>query len=115
MTRTNQEIFDTCLAHLRAQGRRSVHPDLGICAYRGADNLKCAIGILIPDDKYHPGLENNCPDHSAVQEAAGITVDQVKLAERIQGSMHDTLTDDLSDLEDAAQRVAHDFNLCYTT
>lgn len=70
MTRTNQEIFDTCLTHLRAQGRRSIDPISGFCVYRGPDGLKCAIGALIPN---------------------------------------------LSDLDSAAEQVARDFNLCFTT
>ena len=31
-----QEMFDTALAHMRQQGRRSLRPN-GTCAYRGAD------------------------------------------------------------------------------
>ena len=83
MSMTNQQVFDTCLTHLRAQGRRSTDPISGFCMYRGPDGLKCAIGALIPDTAYHLGLENNCPDHSAVLYAAGLTRDQVQLAEAL--------------------------------
>ena len=63
---TNQEAFTTVKDHLLAQGKRSMAPyssyDSGgawRCAYRGADGLKCALGILIPDDEYTPELEGN--------------------------------------------------------
>lgn len=27
------------------------------CAYRGENGTKCAVGCLIPDDKYYPAIE----------------------------------------------------------
>lgn len=30
-----------------------------MCAYRGDDGQKCALGVYIPDDKYVPAMENN--------------------------------------------------------
>ena len=52
-----QEAFDKAAAHLLAQGKKSFQPgDDYLCAYRGVDGLKCAIGALIPDDQY-TGLE----------------------------------------------------------
>jgi len=29
-----------------------------ICAYRGDNGMKCAVGCIIPDDKYDPSMEN---------------------------------------------------------
>lgn len=60
---TDQEIFETSATHLLKQGRRSLNnfslPDVSwVCAYRGRSGLKCAIGILIPDDKYRASMEN---------------------------------------------------------
>lgn len=54
--KSNQEIFDLAAPGLLKQGKRSLNPD-GDCAYRGQDGLKCAIGLLIPDDLYQPGFE----------------------------------------------------------
>jgi hypothetical protein len=28
------------------------------CAYRGVDGAKCAIGCIIPDELYHPGIDS---------------------------------------------------------
>lgn len=50
---TNQEAYDTIKKHLLCQRKRSVD-DKGRCKFRGVDGLKCAVGALIPDDKYDP-------------------------------------------------------------
>ncbi len=52
----NQEIFDTVSKHLLAQGERC-ETQYG-CQYRGPRGLKCGIGCLIDDDKYHHEMEN---------------------------------------------------------
>lgn len=61
---TKQELFTKVSSHLRQQRSRSVmtRPGRGsgvivACAYRGEDGKKCALGILIPDDKYNPDIE----------------------------------------------------------
>lgn len=48
---TKQEIFNKVKKHLLSQNKRSRKSN-GICAYRGPDNLKCAVGGLIPDKLY---------------------------------------------------------------
>ena len=53
---TEQEIFDTVLAHLREQGKAAATDDGG-CRYRGADGTACAVGCLIPDELYDPVIE----------------------------------------------------------
>lgn len=56
-----QEIFDTVSVHLLRQGKKSMKtlPKVGeACAYRGDGGCMCAIGALIPDDKYDPDMEN---------------------------------------------------------
>jgi hypothetical protein len=52
-----QEIFNKVSAHLLRQGEGSLLPDGG-CAYRGEHGLKCAIGVLIPDELYTPEIED---------------------------------------------------------
>ena len=52
---TNQEAFDTVVRHLRNQGRQAI--DDGRCSYLTQDGLKCAVGCLIPDDKYGTDFE----------------------------------------------------------
>jgi hypothetical protein len=66
-----QEIFDTTTRALLAQGRPSFNPAEGTCLYRGPDGTKCAIGHLIPDDAYHPDMENLRAWADRVMEAAG--------------------------------------------
>ena len=53
---TNQEAFDTIVRHLRNQGRQAIDGE-GACCYRTQDGLKCAVGCLIPDDKYGTDIE----------------------------------------------------------
>lgn len=56
----NQEAFDLMVNHLITQGRAAAD-DNGECLYRGPEGTKCAVGILIPDDKYTPAMENLNP------------------------------------------------------
>lgn len=56
MKMNRQEVFDKVASHLLAQNDRSSN---GMhCQYRGRDGLKCAIGVLIPDEMYTPEIEN---------------------------------------------------------
>lgn len=55
--RTAQQLFDTVVTHLRAQHARSQSADTLTCLYRSPDNLKCAVGALIPDEVYAPDME----------------------------------------------------------
>lgn len=51
-----QEAFNTVVAGLLNQGRKSVNA-YGDCMYRGDYGCKCAAGHLIPDDKYDSKVE----------------------------------------------------------
>ncbi len=63
-----QELFDTVCRHLMKQRARSVSKEkifdtrfgckTNRCLYRSPDGKKCAIGCLIPDEKYNPDFEN---------------------------------------------------------
>ena len=52
---TNQEAFDKMVAHLRKQGQKA--KENGTCRYRTKDGLMCAVGCLITDAEYKPGME----------------------------------------------------------
>jgi len=53
-----QDVFARAVAGLASQGfRRSTKKNSPFCMYRGPDNLKCAIGWVIPDDKYDPTMD----------------------------------------------------------
>ncbi len=44
----NQEAFEKVVAHLKAQGTRSIHENGEDCAYAGQHGLSCAVGCLLP-------------------------------------------------------------------
>lgn len=54
---TLQEIFDTVVAHLRKQGRKSTTLVNQHCVYRAPNGDKCAIGCLIRDEDYDRSIE----------------------------------------------------------
>jgi hypothetical protein len=56
---TEQEVFDQVANHLLTQKIRSIKADngIGVCAYRGSNNLQCAAGCLIADDEYIPKMD----------------------------------------------------------
>ena len=53
-----QKTFDTIVAHLRKQNAKSFNSS-GKCAYRGANGMKCAVGVLIHDKNYQPRFDFN--------------------------------------------------------
>ncbi len=72
MSRTQQEVVDVAAKHLREQGERSMCSAGGaVCAYRGLEGRMCAIGCLIPDDRYKPGWEGSAVDYSIAWAAYG--------------------------------------------
>lgn len=59
---SKQEIFDIVSTHLLSQNKKSVN-SARCCRYRGLNGLKCAVGILIPDEEYEERFENNTIAH----------------------------------------------------
>lgn len=67
---TSQQIFDKVALHLLKQGCRSestterstTNPQASLCMYRGPNGTMCAVGCLIPDDRYSPNLERETAD-----------------------------------------------------
>jgi len=51
-----------------AQGVRSVDCE-GLCQYRGPYGLKCSVGHMIPDEKYHNDLEGVSASEDIVWDA----------------------------------------------
>lgn len=92
MALTRQQIFDTVLARLREQGRASVN-ERGHCAYRGENGAKCAVGHLMPDDKFDPEWEGSVydlPDEAF--EAMGVSGDDLGFLLHLQKA-HDECLD----------------------
>lgn len=69
-----QQTFDTVVAHLRRQNAQSMLGES--CAYRGDGGLKCAVGCLIPDDRYTTDIEYGIPawDPQDVPKAPSLAV-----------------------------------------
>jgi hypothetical protein len=70
-----QEIFDTVAKHLFEQGEQSTAWDEDFkknkCRYRDGIGkkgkvLKCAVGVLIPDEDYDPAMENGSSSVNAI-------------------------------------------------
>lgn len=61
---TNQEIFDKVSEFLIKQGKPCI-TDNG-CVYRGPDGLKCAVGCVLPDELYQPGMDSDDVDIRAI-------------------------------------------------
>ena len=81
----NQEVFDIVAKHLLTQNKRSeIRTGIGIrCAYRTEEGLKCAVGVLIPDDIYDREMEGRavrklverCPEVSFLRRNIKILSD----------------------------------------
>lgn len=61
-----QEVFNLVVNHLFTQGRPAYDGNRG-CMYRTHDGLRCAVGVLIPDDLYDSSFEMNKSD-TIIQE-----------------------------------------------
>jgi hypothetical protein len=118
-----QKTFDAVLAHLRKQGKRAI--DGESCMYRTEDGLKCAIGCLIPDDKYDPKMDEfnyTVRNVLILQSIPGIgdfdsaeNSEEIDFLYELQRQLHDDLWDKnyLSHLEKAAEKFAAYWNLIY--
>lgn len=63
-----QAVYDQVKAHLLTQGKRAMN-EVEECLYRGPNGTKCAVGCLIEDEHYFPGLEFRRVHHPAVRAA----------------------------------------------
>ena len=52
-----QEVFNKVWDHFITQKKPRGIKSSGGCGLRGMGNTKCAIGVLIPDEIYFPGME----------------------------------------------------------
>lgn len=122
---TPQEIFNISATHLLTQNARSrgsypardskTHEIISGaliegCMYRGENGRKCAIGPLIPDDKYDERMEGRGANHELVQEATGISLEHRRLLDSLQ-NVHDGFP--VEDWRVALVNVAHKFHLNY--
>jgi len=54
---TKQDIFNIVANGMLKQGKKSEDRGSSSCLYRGPNGLKCAIGMLIPDELYKARFE----------------------------------------------------------
>ena len=71
---TQQEMFDTAAKHLLTQRTRSVKND-NYCMYRSPQGRMCAIGPMIPDEKYSQDMEGLGVGSCVVWDAMGLDSD----------------------------------------
>lgn len=90
-TTTNQDIFNTVWNHfIVGDGQPSIFR--AKCLYRGPKGTKCAVGLLISDEKYSPEMENM--SLSLLSGFLGL-------------SEHDNLLHALQDAHDCAARTPY--------
>lgn len=53
----HQRLFNKVARHLLKQGVRAANGELMTCQYRTSDGKRCAVGCLISDRYYKPGME----------------------------------------------------------
>lgn len=102
---TCQQIFATVRTHLLAQQAMS-EDDGGSCRLRGRDGRRCAIGALIRDEHYWPGLEEfGIGYYLAGQDAPLLRALAMSAVDAYQPRVI-ALLQDLEDVHDAGD-VAH--------
>ena len=106
---TKQGAFDKVLAHLRAQGKAAAD-DYDQCKYRMPDGRKCAVGCLIPDADYNPGMEGK-----TVQNLQLFPGKITALLDKLQ-ILHDSVLQrsGMVDWEVGMSEIARNYNLKYT-
>lgn len=57
-TISNQDLFNRVAEHLIYQGVPAISSE-GLCAYRGANSTRCAVGCLISNSEYGPDIEGS--------------------------------------------------------
>lgn len=58
----SQKAFETIARHLLAQKRQAMDRN-GLCRYHAPDGLKCAVGAMIPVEKYRAEFEGKGVDY----------------------------------------------------
>ena len=104
---TLQQVFNKVAKHLLKQNRRAM--DGGACLYRDGHGRSCAVGCLIPDGQYRPGLEPWSPGRLVrAGKLPGVGEEAVKLLNELQGT-HDSNTPSL--WPDTLREVAKEHEL----
>jgi hypothetical protein len=81
---TKQEIYTKVRKHLLTQNAKAtiwVGSSIERCRYRDDVGRKCAIGCLIPDEKYNKAFESQSLHSSILLAAIGVPSDDPDLLE----------------------------------
>ena len=119
-----QKVFDTALKGIIQQGCLSLATE-GNCAYRGKNNTRCAVGWLIPDNRYDPKIEGGSVvdrmteiEEMLAPKFGSIGPGDFDFLLDIQSKMHDSLMDifssssfHMSDLKANTERLAKEYSL----
>jgi hypothetical protein len=104
---TDQEIFDTVVAHLRKQGVRAT--DANVCRYRTASGLKCAVGCLLTDEEARQ-VEGFSVDGDYFRQHIPSCEPHIRLLRRLQ-SIHDVYEPE--QWESQLRTIANEYELEY--
>ena len=66
MALTKQEYYDLLVTTSRNGGFPAIRVDdhgFNNCVYRGEDGRRCAVGLIMPDDRYKKELEGSTASH----------------------------------------------------
>jgi hypothetical protein len=112
-----QDTFDRVLEHLRKQREPAMRGVVGLCAYRDGPR-KCAIGALIPDEKYGDlleGLGAGAPSVlNAIPGAGPEDADFLRALQKIHDRpVQEYSTDFMGGVEDLAKAFAQEHSLEY--
>jgi hypothetical protein len=111
---TNKELFEKVKHHLLTQNKKAEEEivvydrTIRACRYRTRHGLKCAIGILIPDDRYQPEFEGRNCSYPAITEAAGLEDHNFPLVRYLQ-NIHDESP--VSEWKERLEHLADRLNL----
>jgi len=120
---TTQEVFDKVAVHLLTQNSKSVEivshsfneSDLASpltvnCRYRGEEGKSCAVGCLIPDDRYDTSIEGGSVESWRVQEIlyAMDLQDHVKILSKLQ-YIHDAT--EVGDWKNKLKKMAEEYSI----
>ncbi len=128
--KTDQEIFDYVVGHLRKQNAKALTPNQKACVYRNEEGLTCAAGCLIPEGLYHDGFEgssfrtvlNGVFHRTLIGEALSTAKERAEQLRALY-KVHNDLIEDLQGLHDkrpvenwepSFARVAANHELKYT-
>jgi hypothetical protein len=112
---TNQEAFNKVVIGLRAQGRPSINPN-SVCMYRNSEGLKCAVGILIPDEEYRPEFDCNLDLINVIEQVPALqSFDRIFLNSlqyvHDSASFNTEVGGFMQDLEEGFQKIAKVYHL----